>query len=235
MTNVIPLTKSSTSTEPLPRTWIEKLFDKMLLSYGKKFTDQWIGADPGKLITHWAEELASFTGDELKRGYAALDARDWPPTLPEFKRMCRPPVDSTVAYYEAVNGLQARERGDKGEWSHPAIFWASASMAHDLRSQGYTQIKDRWEKALREQMEKGQWAPIPEVMQALPAPGQTKLSRADADKMVQELNAAAVNAANRSDHRAWIGKVLERAKAKDSTLPSISVQFAREAMKVSAA
>lgn len=231
MTNVIQLPKSSTSTEPLPRNWIEKLFDKMLLSYGKKFTDQWMGADPNKLIAHWAEELASFTGDELKRGYMALEVRDWPPSLPEFKKMCRPPMDPTVAYYEAVNGLVERERGKVGTWTHPAIFWAAAGMAHDLKNLSHTAVKDRWEKALQDQMEKGQWELIPEVRVALPAPGKTKTDKAEAERMMAQYMKTVTKS---NDHRRWIGNVLARAKSNDETLPGISVRMAKEALEAKA-
>ena len=214
----------------MPRTWIERLFDKMLLSYGKKFTDQWMGADPDKLIAHWADELATFSREELSRGYAALEARDWPPSLPEFKRMCRPPLDPMVAYYEAVNGVNARERGQKGEWSHPAIFWAAAGMAYDLIHLTYTAIQARWERALKEQMEKGEWAAIPEVAVALPAPGKGRTDREQAEKMVAQYMASAKPAEGRDDHTRWIGKILERAKRKDVTLPAIALRMAREAL-----
>lgn len=228
---------SSTSHQPLPRTWIEKLFDKMLLSYGKKFTDQWIGADPDKLIAHWADELSGYSREELSRGYAGLESRDWPPTLPEFKRMCRPPVDLIAAYYEAANGVQARERGEVGEWSHPAVYWASVKVgAFDLKSQSYSQIKARWEHALQDELAKGQWTPVPEPSLALPAPGKTEMSREHATKMVQELQAADTikKAADKTDHKLWAKKILDRAKLQNHGLSGLQIRMAREALAASA-
>lgn len=223
--------KTSTSA-PLPQSWVERMFDQMLLTYGKKFTDQWGGADFDKLTAHWAREMASYTPAEIKRGLAALELRDWPPTLPEFKKMCRPPVDTTAAYYEAVNGVQERERGNVGKWSHPAIFWASVQIgAFDLKNVSYSQIKDRWEKALQDEMEKGQWEAIPQPMIALPAPGKTASSREQASQMLQQLGASDM-LKPKTDHKAWIKKVAERAKAGDDTLPGISLRFAKEAMEV---
>jgi hypothetical protein len=224
---------SSTSTEALPIRWIESLFNKMLLDYGRKFTDQWAGPDPVKLKQHWANELAGYTNAELKRGHDALAGRDWPPTLPEFKRMCRPAVDSVAAYYEAVAGVNARDRGEMGQWSHPAIFWASVRMAFDLKGLTFSAVKDRWEAALHAELDKGQWADIPQPALALPAPGKAFISREDALKRLAELNASAVVKKNRdgNDQRAWIGKILERAKRKDPTLPGISLRFAKEALE----
>lgn len=221
------------SSDPLPIKWIEALFDKMSLSYGRKFADQWAGVAPEKLKAHWAQELATMKREELTRGYQALESRDWPPTLPEFKKMCRPGIDPLVAYYEAAAGVGERERGNKGTWTHPAIFWASAAMAHDLRTQTYSQVKERWEKSLKEQMEKGEWAPIPDVLVALPAPGNGKTDREHAGKMLAQYKAD--SAMQKNDHRAWIGKVLERAKQKDATLPAIALRFAKEAMSTTEA
>lgn len=229
-----PALQSSTSTNPIPADWIERLFDKMLLDYGKKFTDQWAGPDPDKLIAHWSRELAGYTPAELRRGYDALAGLDWPPSLPQFKKLCRSGVDSLVAYYEAVAGVNARDRGDMGEWSHPAIFWAASRMAFDLKGQSYSSIKERWEAMLQTELAKGEWAAIPQPALALAAPGKTHLSREEAVKRLAELHAtAAVKTTNtKHDYRAWIGKVLERAKKKDSTLPHISLRFAKEALEV---
>jgi hypothetical protein len=227
------LAYSKTSTEnvqPLPESWIERLLDKMLLSYGKKFLDQWGGVDTDKLVRHWSEELASFTREELGRGYAALETREWPPTLPEFKKLCRPGIDAANAYQEAVAGVNARERGEIGTWSHPAIYWAASCMAYDLKHQAYQSIAKRWETALQAEMSKGEWSAIPQPMIALPAPGKSLSSRQQATDMLQKIGASDV-LKPRNDHRAWIAKIAERAKAGDDTLPGISLRFAKEAME----
>lgn len=226
------IAKSSTSTDnvqPLPPTWIDALMDKMLLSYGKKFLDQWAGVDTEKLYRHWANELGGFTRDELARGAAAMAAQTYPPTLPEFKKMCRPGIDPSAAYQEAVAGVNARERGELGDWSHPAIFWASSCMAYDLKHQAYQSIAKRWETALQAEMSKGEWSAIPQPMIALPAPGKSLSSRQQATQMLQEIGASDVLKA-RTDHRAWIPAVLKRAERGDETLPGISLRFAREAL-----
>jgi hypothetical protein len=223
------LAHSKTSIDALPESWIERLLDKMLLSYGKKFLDQWGGVDTDKLVRHWSEELASFTREELGRGYAALESREWPPTLPEFKKLCRPGIDAANAYQEAVAGVNSRERGEIGTWSHPAIYWAASCMSYDLKHQAYQTIAKRWETALQAEMSKGEWSAIPAPMIALPAPGKSLSSRQQATQMLQEIGASDVLKA-RTDHRSWITAVLKRAEKGDETLPGISVRFAREAL-----
>ncbi len=222
---------SSTSTTALPEKWVERLFERMLLDYGKKFGDQWAETSMDALIAHWSRELAGYTGAELKRGLDALATRDWPPTLPEFKKLCRRPLDSTTAYYEAVAGVQARAAGEYGKWSHPAIYWAAMPLAFDLGNQTYSQIKPRWEAALHEQMDKGEWPEIPQAMVALPAPGKTKTSREEASQRLRELGATGiVKDAWGNDPKRWARKLLEREAAGDKTLLPIQIRFAHEAL-----
>lgn len=235
MSNV---TKLSTSTKPAPITWVESLFDRMTACYGNKFLDMWRGADMNLVKHLWAEEMGKLSHEDLKRGYAALMTRDWPPSLPEYVKMCKPSVDPTVAYYEALNGLQSRERGEVGTWTHPAIFWASVAVsAHDLKHQSYSQIKARWEKALQDEMDKGQWEPVPVPLVALPAPGKSELSREHAEKMVRELQASDTikKAVDKTDHKLWAKRIIERAKQQNHGLSALQIRFAKEALAASEA
>lgn len=223
---------SSTSTTPLPASWVEKLLHKMLLSYGKKFTDQWGATSTDELVEHWAQELSGYQPIEITRGLKALETRDWPPTLPEFKKLCRAPLDPMKAYYEAVAGVQARAAGEYGKWSHPAVYWAAMPLAFDLGNQTYSQIKPRWEAALSEQMEAGEWIEIPQPMLALAAPGKSMPTREQAEQMLRKLKAATVIAkpSDGRDHKAWAHKILARAARGDKSLTLIQVQFAQQAI-----
>lgn len=184
----------------------------------------------------WAEafEEEGITPQDVKAGLKACRSRyDWPPSCAEFIKACKPSVDPLVAYYEAVNGMQARERGEAGKWSHPAIFWAAIQVsAFDLKNQSYSQIKPRWEKALQDEMGKGEWAAVPEPMVALPAPGKSELSREHATKMVQELSATGVikKTDDRVDHKRWAQKIIESAKQKNHGLSALQIRFAKEAL-----
>lgn len=231
MTNVINI-KSSTSTEvnPALREVVQGIFDQMLLAYGKKFVDSWSAADPDKLADFWTVQLTGYTPREIKRGLAALDARDWPPSLPEFKKMCRPPIDPLTSYYEAVTGCQERAKGEIGTWSHPAIFWAAVPLSYDLLSQSYSQIKARWEKAFTEQLELGQWEEIPKPMIALAAPGKSRTDNTAAAKVLSEIGATEKMKVKRED-TAWYRKLFDRIKTGDKTVTMIQRQFAEEAAK----
>jgi hypothetical protein len=218
---------------PLPETWVEQLFERMLLEYGKKFTDQWGAADMDALIKHWSNELAGYRGAELDRGVAALASKDWPPTLPEFKRMCRPPVDPIRAYYEAVAGVQARFAGEFGTWSHPAIYWAAMPMAVELREQTFSAVKARWETALAVQLGRGEWEKLPEPMLTLSAPGQSTTSSAKAREAIKQLVGRVVHKPADGDPKGWARRILEREKAGEKVTPT-TLKLAREALQAGA-
>jgi hypothetical protein len=219
----------STSTEPLSTAWIERLFDRMISLYGNKFLDMWRDIDLQGVKQTWAHELGKLSRDDVARGANALSQQEWPPTLPQFISLCKVKINALSGYYEAINGLAARERGEIGEWSHPAIFWASVKVgAFDLKNQGYAAIKGRWEAAFEEEMAKGQWAAIPEPMIALPPPTNAA-SREVADRYIAETQVIKKQESN-VDHKRWAKLIMERHKAGDKTLTHIQIGFAKEAL-----
>lgn len=215
------------AVNPLPATWVSKLIAKMQVMYGAKFTQQWAGIPPEVLQSEWAEELAGFTGPELARGLAACRERTFPPTLPEFMVLCRPPVDPDVAFHEAVRGLNARKTGERGEWSHPAIFYAACAVGQfDILNSTYTHIKARWVRALADQMAKGQWEPVPDVAKALPAP--PPLSKEEATQVMKQLGAGEGLEQPRKDRKAWARRLLDEPKK----APPAMLAMARNALGI---
>lgn len=154
---------------------------------------------------------------------------DWPPSLTEFLRACRPNLEPDVAFFEAVRGMQARRNGDRGEWSHPAIFYAAVMVGqHDMLNCSYQQLESRWKKALSEQLAVGHWNEVSGPVQALPAPGKDITSQAEGQKRIQELAAQAFSTG--SDHKRWARKILERPKGRST----VALAMARAALAESA-
>ena len=222
------MTQLSTSINPVPDHWIDALFAKMSSYYGNKFADMWRDSSMQAIKGIWAQELLKLSREDFTRGANALLAQEWPPTLPQFIKLCKPSVDAVAAYYQAVNGVIAREHGNMGEWSHPAIFWASVKIgAFDLKHQTYSNIKGRWEAALSEEMAKNAWSAIPEPMIALPAPAPA--SKEVAEKYIAETQVIK-NQDSQVDHKRWAKLIMERHKAGDKTLTHIQISFAKEAL-----
>lgn len=165
------MAKSSTG---VPLSWIEKLFERLSAYYGARFADMWRGCDLEGVKQVWAMELGDCTRAEIARGVSACKTRDWPPTLPEFLKLCRPAIDYERAFLEAVEQMRRRETGADA-WSTPAVFWAAVKVGGDLRAHPYQAIKGRWQAALDESIEgirTGKLpADVPERREALPAPG----------------------------------------------------------------
>ena len=220
----------STSTNPIPEKWIDALFAKLHSFYGTRFLDMWRGNDLQTVKAVWTQELSKLSRDEVAKGANALVNQEYCPTLPQFISLCRTKIDSVVAYYEAINGVVAREKGELGEWSHPAIFWASVKIgSFDLKNQTYSNIKARWERALDEEFSKGQWQDIPQAQIALPAPA-TKATKDVADKYLAETQIIKKQE-SKTDHKLWAKVILQREKDGDKTLTHIQLSMAKDAMK----
>lgn len=119
----------------------------------------------------WSEALGTYTPDEIKRGLAECLRYDWPPTLPEFLKRCRPALDPESAYYEAVRSMAMRNSSKEqvraeAKFSHPAIFWAAAELGSDITA-GYERVKVRWRLVLEQAYARcyevgGRFATVPE-------------------------------------------------------------------------
>src|SRR5690606_37598562 len=128
--------------------------------------------------------------------------------FPEFLRLCCPWMTPEVAYHEAVRGMSARQRGEIGEWSHPAVYWAAVGVSSiDLLNSTYGAIKARWEKVLADELARGAWPPIPEVRAALPAPGQASTTRAEAEVALRRMGAGEVLSERGRDARRWASNI----------------------------
>ena len=128
----LSLATSPPKSSALPEPWIERLFARFEAMYGARFADAWKGCSIAHVKAVWAEDLGGFSRDELAAGIAGCRSRDWPPTLPEFMKLCRPPIDHQAALLEAIEQMARRESG-RDRWSHPAIYWAAVKIgSYDL-------------------------------------------------------------------------------------------------------
>lgn len=194
MTNNLSLAISRPKSSALPEPWIERLFSRFEAMYGAKFADAWRGCNLQRVKAVWAEELGGYSRDELAAGVAACLTKDWPPTLPEFLKLCRPHVDFTAALLEAVEQM-ARRESDSDRWSHPAIYWAAVKIgSYELSRKTVKELELEWRKAFSDQLAIGHWPEIPKRAPALPAPGQThsrEVGRETVQAMLARLKRAA--------------------------------------------
>lgn len=171
-------------------TLMDHLFNRMDGSYPNRWRAAF--ANP-QAIQNWREAWSeAFAEEGISPGEVAAAIRncrrtyDWPPSLTEFLRACRPSVDHESAFYEAVREL-AKRGANKDAWSHPAIYWAAVSIGVDLTNNPYAMIKNRWSKALAGELAKGSWDQVPRRVEALVAPGKTISSPEVAKGFIDQL------------------------------------------------
>lgn len=220
---------SPASQNALADTWVERLFQLMENRYGNLWADRY-GAFPRERVKRsWAEDLVDLTRDELAKGAAACREMKFPPTLPEFRQLCRPALDYEAAWNEAQNNLARRDSGKPMRWSSKAVYWSYVAFgSHDLRNTPYVVAKSRWQKTMNEIVADERDSGLPEIppeREAIPAPGKTSITQEEAKSRVK---AVAGSVTGPTDHKAWARRILEA----PAGYPAISVAMAREAMHV---
>lgn len=219
---------TSPNTAPaLPDAWAERIFQRMENFYLSKWVDSFGSIPRERVKQAWAEELAEYTADEIKRGLEACRTRQWPPTLPEFLLMCRPVLDAKSEWAEACEQMRIRLEGrGQDRWTRPQVYWAAVSIgAFDLNNSSWDQVSARWKAALAT----AKTDPVPEYRAALPAPGKQVVTRGEAkDRMAEIRNAVAAVGTTKSGTK-WAYALMER-EANGEALVHIAAQSWREVL-----
>lgn len=123
----------------------------------------------------WANALSGYRVGEVKAGLLSCRSKPWPPTLPEFLALCRPPPDFEKSFADAQEQV-SRRAFNEDVWSNKALYWTAVEFGfHDLRSMSWTQAKNRWSRIYVEKLAKEDELPsIPLPMHALPEPGKSE-------------------------------------------------------------
>jgi hypothetical protein len=155
---------------------MDVLFNRFDGMYPNRWRAAFVNA---QAVANWREAWAlAFADEALTMDDVAVAVKrcrmqfDWPPSLPEFLKLCRPSVEPESAFYEAVAQMRNRSAGVPDVWSHPAIYWAAVEFGTwDLRSMAYDRCRARWGRVLAAAISDRR-GHIPAPMMALPAPGE---------------------------------------------------------------
>lgn len=140
----------------LPRAWVEKIFHKLALVYGRDFLSRWEGQDLGGVMDDWAHELAALEGNPsaIAYGLEHLDA-DKPPTVLQFRATCnrRPePKHLALPAPESKPAPEVMARVDAiigSERQHSPKAWAWALKEREALGPGLTRAqREMWRTAL---------------------------------------------------------------------------------------
>lgn len=81
----------------LPTAWVDALFTKLTLAYGRDFIGRWEGIEIGDVKTDWAHELSGFDAHPEAIAYALANLPAKAPTVIEFRALCRKAPPPAVA------------------------------------------------------------------------------------------------------------------------------------------
>lgn len=145
----------------LPLPWVDKIFSKLTLVYGRDFIGRWEGLELADVKTDWAHELAGF--DNFPEGIAfALQnlPAGKPPTVLEFRAMAykapkpalkqieAPKADPARVAEELRKAVAAVKKPAQNGIDHKA--WAKSIVARDAAGEKVRPISLRFAReALR--------------------------------------------------------------------------------------
>ena len=174
---------------------VSTVLTRLRAMHGDAFDRRWTGVAIADLRDTWAAGLAGISGNELAAGLRAAAAHRWVPTLPEFAAMCQPWRDPQAGFELAQQLMRQRIAGQPADW--PAVWlWAAAQrMGGDLLALPWGKAAGRWESAVsaaRRDADAGRLpGTVPEFVPgntlALPRPGQARVTRDDARRVLAGL------------------------------------------------
>jgi len=132
----------------LPLPAVERLFDRLNLTYGSEFKRKWDGLDVNDVKSNWAYELGIFAENLKAIGWALENLPERCPNLIEFKALCKqaprpetPKLDYGKADGQVVDAELAKI--------------ASEALQTPKNEQGYVDHK-RWAKKLKQRHKDGE-------------------------------------------------------------------------------
>lgn len=236
MTTNLPSSTQTSGAFPDPMEW---LFGQLHGMFGNKLLDQFRsghivkGLDTGieNMKAVWADKIRGngLKFADVRRGLVGAERLKWPPSWGEFLDLCKPPINVDAALYEAIEQMRKRQHG-KDEWSNPAIFWAAAKVGeYDMISQTFSQLKPRFDAALK-RVQEGEIKPVPDRVPALAAPTASESTREYGRQRLDELNAAElVRNVSKGGNIAWARQIIEEEKA-TGKVPLNKLNIARQAI-----
>lgn len=102
----------------LPTKWVEALFTKLTLAYGREFLSRWEGIDLSDVKTDWGHELSGFERHPEAIAYALAHLPIKPPTVLEFRAICRMAPAPATPRLEAPVANAARRDAELDKLQH---------------------------------------------------------------------------------------------------------------------
>jgi len=116
----------------LPSKAIDRLFERLSLTYGRQFSELYQAVDPNAVKALWAHELSGFANSLHRIAWALENLPPRCPNVIEFRNLCReaprpqaaplpePPADPERVRAELAKlaSVPAAQRQDPKAWAH---------------------------------------------------------------------------------------------------------------------
>ena len=144
----------------LPAAWIDKVFTKLSLAYGRDFLARWEGIDINDVKSDWGHELAGFARHPEAIAYALANLPTKAPSVIEFRSICRLAPAPEAPRLEAPKADPARVAAELAKLGaivaapKPAVQrldWARAIVA---RAEGGAKVSPTCVRMAREALAK---------------------------------------------------------------------------------
>lgn len=73
----------------LPLPWVDRIFDKLTLTYGQQFLNRWRDLDLNAVKSDWMHELSGFEKAPHAIAHALSNLPESPPTVIQFRALAR--------------------------------------------------------------------------------------------------------------------------------------------------
>ena len=73
----------------LPLKVIDRLFDRLMATYGRDWVSKWDGIDVGMVKSIWSHELSAYSENLEAIGWALENLQQRCPNVIEFKQLCK--------------------------------------------------------------------------------------------------------------------------------------------------
>jgi hypothetical protein len=144
----------------LPLKWVERIFQKLSLVYGREFLSRWEGQELPSVMADWSRELSGFADqpDAIAYGLQHLPPEK-PPTVLQFRALCNLRPDKALPALPAPESKPAPEvmarvatiLDTRRVNDHKA--WAWKLRERESRGPGLTRAqRGMWRKALADEL-----------------------------------------------------------------------------------
>lgn len=126
----------------LPDAWGEKLFQTFEDFYGAKWSAQYGDFPRARVLATWCRELGGFADkpESIAKAIQAQKSAMFPPTLPEFLRLCRDAAGRSGSYQPEALPAPQLSREEAQQRLRQAEAKAPKAVARDMKG---------WAKDLR--------------------------------------------------------------------------------------